>query len=183
MQSINLELFRMLDAGVDPNPVLLQIARLVSVLASWVIVAVLAVIALRNRRSRTDVLVAFVCAGLISMLSHFLTAWFDTPRPFMMGLSPDYAQHSSRGGFPSTHASVMFAVAIFMAWRPRLRAAAVWVALLALATGLARIYLGVHFPFDVLGGLAVGVVGGTTFAALGWLIERLLQLSRRSAPA
>jgi hypothetical protein len=60
-------------------------------------------------------------------------------------------------GFPSGHVATTAAWAIGLAWSRRkswpLGAAATWVALMALS----RIYLGRHFPADVLGGLVVGV--------------------------
>jgi len=184
MQSINLMLFRSFGAGFTPIPQLLQIALLTTVLASWLIVAVLAVTAWRHRGVRSNVLVALLGAGLISMLSHALAAWFNTPRPFMVGLSPDFALHSGRGGFPSTHASVMFTVAVYLAWWPQMRIAAAIVALLALATGLARVYLGVHFPLDVMGGLVIGIVAGSALAGLQALFRKLvLQYGRQQTRA
>jgi hypothetical protein len=60
-------------------------------------------------------------------------------------------------GFPSGHVATTAAWALGLAWSGRkswpLGAAAIWVALMALS----RMYLGRHFPADVLGGLAVGV--------------------------
>jgi membrane-associated phospholipid phosphatase len=60
-------------------------------------------------------------------------------------------------GFPSGHVATTAAWALGLAWSRRkswqLGVAATWVALMALS----RIYLGRHFPADVLGGLAVGV--------------------------
>jgi membrane-associated phospholipid phosphatase len=60
-------------------------------------------------------------------------------------------------GFPSGHVATTTAWAIGLAWSRRkswpLGVAAAWVALMALS----RMYLGRHFPADVLGGLVVGV--------------------------
>jgi len=60
-------------------------------------------------------------------------------------------------GFPSGHVATTAAWAVGLAWSRRkswqLGAAASWVALMALS----RMYLGRHFPADVLGGLVVGV--------------------------
>ena len=60
-------------------------------------------------------------------------------------------------GFPSGHVATTAAWAMGLAWSRRkswqLGAAASWVALMALS----RMYLGRHFPADVLGGLVVGV--------------------------
>ena len=60
-------------------------------------------------------------------------------------------------GFPSGHVATTMAWAMGLAWSRRkswqLGVAATWVALMALS----RMYLGRHFPADVLGGLVVGV--------------------------
>jgi membrane-associated phospholipid phosphatase len=61
-------------------------------------------------------------------------------------------------GFPSGHVATTAAWAIGLAWSTsrkswKLGVAATWVALMALS----RMYLGRHFPADVLGGLVVGV--------------------------
>ncbi len=82
--------------------------------------------------------------------------------------------------FPSGHA--MFSACFFgglaalVAHRleSRWRQAALWVAalLLTLLIGVSRIYLGVHYPSDVLGGYAVGVVWVAALALGDRLAER-----------
>ena len=68
-------------------------------------------------------------------------------------------------GFPSGHVATTTAWAMGLAWSRRkswqLGVAATWVALIAVS----RMYLGRHFPADVLGGLVVGVAA-LTFARL-----------------
>lgn len=64
--------------------------------------------------------------------------------------------------FPSGHAAMAFGGAVgLMAIRPRQR----WLLGLAFAMAVSRIYVGVHYPLDVLVG---GLVGG----AIGWLVVR-----------
>ena len=75
--------------------------------------------------------------------------------------------------FPSGHATVSFACATVLALAvPRLR-----MPLYALATLIAfsRVYVGVHYPFDVLAGAVLGVGIATALRMLGAAL-------RRSAP-
>ena len=79
--------------------------------------------------------------------------------------------------FPSSHTAVTLAVAIalvpFLA-RP-LAATGIGYAVL---TGWSRIYLGVHYPLDILGGAGTGAAaGGLIWLALGTLLRRAGQLT------
>jgi len=79
--------------------------------------------------------------------------------------SQDWAYPARGYSFPSGHTAGAALGAVLLAWsftphshRPRTRAAA-WVvaAAVALAVGWTRIYLGVHWPSDVLGSWALSV--------------------------
>ncbi|MFE3648112.1 phosphatase PAP2 family protein [Streptomyces sp. NPDC059152] len=66
--------------------------------------------------------------------------------------------------FPSNHSTLAaaLAVGIVLAWR-----AALWLALpVALLTGFSRIFVGVHYPHDVLVGLGLGTLVAALSAAL-----------------
>ncbi len=101
---------------------------------------------------------------------------FHRTRPVSFFGTPLPASYS----FPSGHAlfSVCFfgALAETVATRTRNRAAqaALWIAaaFLALAIGLSRIYLGVHYPSDVLGGYMAAVVWVGTVAAGDRIVRR-----------
>lgn len=112
--------------------------------------------------------VAFTAAWL---LSDALKQVFARPRPPVADpeLEPLVALPGSFS-FPSGHAATAFAAAAAVGFvAPRLR----W-PLLALAAlvALSRVYLGVHYPLDVLAGAALGL-------ALGWLATRAARQASR----
>lgn len=102
--------------------------------------------------------------------------WLDRDRPPLR--DPDPAPLVSlpvTSSFPSGHATVAFACATVLALAaPRLR----W-PLFALAALIAfsRVYVGVHYPLDVLAGAALGVLIGLGVRYVGAVIRRF---SRRA---
>jgi undecaprenyl-diphosphatase len=93
----------------------------------------------------------------------------DRPRPFRAIPNADPLTTVTVGhSFPSGHAATSFAGAVMLA--VFFRRALPWLLLLAVGIAFSRVYVGVHYPGDVLVGAAIGVLW-----ALGWLaIFRLL---------
>jgi undecaprenyl-diphosphatase len=74
------------------------------------------------------------------------------------------------GSFPSGHTTTAFACALVLAWFVKRRAVRIALYVLAAAIAFSRLYVGVHFPLDVLGGAVLGTLYG--LAVLG-LVHRL----------
>jgi undecaprenyl-diphosphatase len=85
-------------------------------------------------------------------------------------IHPLYVVHSS--SFPAGHAATAFAGAALVSYLAP-RAAPLFV-LLAAAIGYARVYVGVHYPGDVVAGALLGV-----FCALAALLARRALRARR----
>jgi glycosyltransferase 2 family protein len=92
-------------------------------------------------------------------------AVISRPRPPGLLAGLQVRETISGFGFPSGHTTMAFALAATVAptlprpWRPL-----PWV--LAAAVGLARLYVGVHWPADVVGGAALGTAVGSA----SWLV-------------
>lgn len=66
--------------------------------------------------------------------------------------------------FPSGHAAWFFALAMTV-WYAN-RKWGVWYFILTLVVGIARVYVGVHWPLDIVGGAAVGICSAMAIHAL-----------------
>lgn len=82
---------------------------------------------------------------------------------------------TSSGTF-SAHSANMAAVAAVFWWRLGWKWGLSW-ALVALLTGLSRVYVGAHFPSQVMLGWMAGALCGVLVA---WVVRRIVQKHRRS---
>lgn len=78
----------------------------------------------------------------------------------MAGIGNTLVVHVTDNGFPSDHSTLMFALGTGLILTGAARTAGLSVCLVGLGVAWARIYLGVHFPIDVLTGMLVGTVAG-----------------------
>jgi len=130
---------------------MLLITRIGAPLPMLAVVA-LSLLALLLRGRRTDLLFVAVAVGGAAALNLLAKLLFQRARPALWpSLTPetDYS-------FPSGHAmgslAVVAALSVLL-WHTRWRWAVLAAGLLfVLAVGLSRIYLGVHFPSDILAG-------------------------------
>lgn len=111
-------------------------------------------------RGRGSILLALAAVPLANETTDLLKAWFRDPRP-CVELVDAICRVEPLGsyGTASAHSANMAAVATVMAWQMG-RWAIPWIAL-ALLTGLSRVYVGVHYPQQVLIGWAVGILIGS----------------------
>lgn len=107
---------------------------------------------LRWFRIAEAALAVILSRGILTPLIRF---FYDHPRPSeLLGIAPLISEVSS--SFPSGHAAFLFALAMAVFYVNRQWG--IWFFSLAVLNGLARILVGVHWPLDIVGGAAVGIV-------------------------
>ena len=141
--------------------VALNFTALGSGMVVWMVVIVASVF-LWSSRHRYSAALLWVSLAGSGILSTLLKDNFDRPRPALFPWRAPYAGESS---FPSGHSmtamvaysTLAFLIARLEPSRALKRFTFCVAALLIAVVGLSRMYLGVHYPSDVLAGFAVGL--------------------------
>jgi len=132
----------------------------------------------RDDRTMASALLAPVVAVVAVVLQQPVIAWAGHPRPFVV--HPDalvLVARSADASFPSDHACVVGAVTAALFFVDR-RLAFVS-ALLALLMAFARVYVGAHWPADVVAGLLFGAgVATVVMLLLRTPVSRLVARAR-----
>ena len=121
---------------------------------------------------------ALLVSAWLNLALKFL---LNQPRPFFPGYDPSLGMVAERlGGLPSGHAQHSLVVWIILASWGKKPVHYVLAALFCLLMAFTRIYLGVHFPTDILGGwLIAGLILCAYFFA-GKRLEALLESTPRA---
>ncbi|MGV9315735.1 phosphatase PAP2 family protein [Streptomyces sp. NPDC003691] len=172
------------------EPDLVQVNRILTdwVWDPWTMRALIAiaVIWLWWRRERLLALYTAVTVALAAVVQQSLKAAVGRERPRW----PDPVDSANYAAFPSGHAMVAAVVCVLLLWllrrhgvRGRAWTAAVTVAAVSVAgVGLTRLYLGVHWPSDVLGGWLMGTGWALLAVAAFPRVEARLR-GRNSGPS
>ena len=121
----------------------------------------------KYKKKNTEMLVLTTVSALFArvIIAEPLRILIGRMRPFevLAGIN-QLLNHSAGKSFPSGHATLAFAVATTVAfYYPR---TSIIFFLAGLAVGIGRIATGVHWPLDIIGGVAVGILSS-------WLLQFL----------
>ena len=172
--SWDVRLFKILnEVPAAAASVLAPLSHLFLPVGIIVVVALTMVYVVARNRSVLPVVAGAVAAGAAWVLAHVAKAMADRPRPYQVVSGAVLRQQPAHGtSFPSSHTAITLAVAIALVPFLARPLAAVGIAY-AVLVGWSRVYLGVHYPLDVVGGAGIGMAaGGVILLALGTLLRR-----------
>ncbi len=139
------------------NPIMTFITNLGTLGAIWLVIGIAFLFYKKTREMGVVVILAIVLSGVINSL--VLKNIFARPRPFteVAWVNAIIAEPSDYS-FPSGHTFASFAAAyVILKYNKKYGGAAYIVAILI---AFSRVYLGVHYPTDIIAGAILGTVCG-----------------------
>ena len=183
LEALNRALFLAIDATPGTPGWLIGTASAIANGLIWSIPLLLVCLWLTGDtyRRETALKVCVITLAALGVNQLIGLAW-QHPRPFMIGLGHTYLAHAADSSFPSDHGTVFASVSITLLLRGMKRLGAAMI-VGGVAVAWARIFLGVHFPLDMIGAVCVAAVVHTAIAPLwrraGAPVTRLAVIAHR----
>lgn len=120
---------------------------------------------------RKALILALFSLPILVIIIKIIHLFFYEPRPFVsLDIFP-LVPHKEDASFPSRHTTIMSAIAFAYVylkskWAPLFLILLLWV-------GISRVYVGVHYPLDIIGAVLVGIIS----LIIALQIKKLLKIS------
>ena len=166
MNSLNQHIFLLLNADAQASSFSIWAGR---TLAEWPVPIALLLVAIacyrQNDRKRFALRTVFGTA-LAMGLALAIRCVFYNPRPFVLGLGHQLIEHDATTSFPSFHATFLFSLALPLLAQKNTRCTALLILLMGFGIAWARIFVGVHYPVDMAGALAISAIAAVVAGAV-----------------
>lgn len=160
MNAVDARLFETIFRFAHQSAFFDALAVVFAVYIPYLLVAGFALLLLQEKNVRRRIFLfceagvaVIISRGIVTELIRF---FWNRPRPLEMLSIVSLVPHDSGGAFPSGHMAFFMALAVLV-WYAY-RAWGLWYIGGVAVVGIARIVAGLHFPFDIAGGIVIGAV-------------------------
>ncbi|MCO8083022.1 phosphatase PAP2 family protein [Acinetobacter lwoffii] len=171
LDQLNLQLFHILNVPDQASIWMINYASLIAHDLVYLFLLIFAIAWFRGSYEvKTGIIKAFIFTAITLLMSEVLSAVLNTPRPFVMDVGRTLIEHAPTGSFPSNHMSIFSGIAFAYYFSPQrdLGRILIWTAWLV---AWSRVYVGVHFPIDMLGAFLMAIIVNLAGLPLWWKYE------------
>ncbi|MDH1408415.1 phosphatase PAP2 family protein [Acinetobacter johnsonii] len=151
LSELNLSLFSWINASPEASNTSIHFAIFIANDLLYCMILLFAWFWLRgNYDTKKQILKAFIFTSIAILVSQCISHVYYHPRPFVMEVGRTLIYHAPNGSFPSDHMLIFSSIAFSYLFSAQ-RKLGVFLLIMAWLVAWSRVYLGVHFPLDMLG--------------------------------
>ena len=170
MNKLNIKMFYGINNLAGENLIFDKFMIVIAKYLLFVFILFLLFLWLKKKEKRNFVLYSGYSAVTGIFLNFMIRLFYFHPRPFMENNGKILINHSPETSFPSDHTTFMLSIAFIFLYFKKTRKIGIFLSILGIIGGIARVYCGVHYPFDILGSILVaGVSSCIIFLSRGKL--------------
>ena len=151
LSELNLSLFSWINASPEASNTSIHFAIFIANDLLYCMILLFAWFWLRgNYDTKKQILKAFIFTSIAILISQCISHVYYHPRPFVMEVGRTLIYHAPNGSFPSDHMLIFSSIAFSYLFSAQRKLGA-FLLIMAWLVAWSRVYLGVHFPLDMLG--------------------------------
>ena len=151
LSELNLSLFSWINASPEASNTSIHFAIFIANDLLYCMILLFAWFWLRgNYDTKKQILKAFIFTSIAILISQCISHVYYHPRPFVMEIGRTLIYHAPNGSFPSDHMLIFSSIAFSYLFSAQRKLGA-FLLIMAWLVAWSRVYLGVHFPLDMLG--------------------------------
>ena len=151
LSELNLSLFSWINAFPEASNTSIHFAIFIANDLLYCMILLFAWFWLRgNYDTKKQILKAFIFTSIAILISQCISHVYYHPRPFVMEVGRTLIYHAPNGSFPSDHMLIFSSIAFSYLFSAQ-RKLGILLLVMAWLVAWSRVYLGVHFPLDMLG--------------------------------
>ena len=151
LSELNLSLFSWINASPEASNTSIHFAFFIANDLLYCMILLFAWFWLRgNYDTKKQILKAFIFTSIAILISQCISHVYYHPRPFVMEVGRTLIYHAPNGSFPSDHMLIFSSIAFSYLFSAQ-RKLGIFLLIMAWLVAWSRVYLGVHFPLDMLG--------------------------------
>lgn len=151
LSELNLSLFSWINASPEASNASIHFAIFIANDLLYCMILLFAWFWLRgNYDTKKQILKAFIFTSIAILISQCISHVYYHPRPFVMEVGRTLIYHAPNGSFPSDHMLIFSSIAFSYLFSAQ-RKLGGFLLIMAWLVAWSRVYLGVHFPLDMLG--------------------------------
>lgn len=163
LEQFNLAVFSFFNAAPDASPLSITLAIIIAKYLVYLFPLSLLFYWLWGNEPHLHQQRTFVCKTVVAIAVALFISWLigviaPHDRPFVMKVGSSFLEHEPTPSFPSNHGTFIFVVALgYLCWHHCKRMGYLMLGL-SLVIAWSRIYLGVHWPIDMIGAFIVALL-------------------------